>query len=225
MFKKALTGGAGVAVVLAAALCPGAGAAAAADSAPAAAPPTGQITIDVAQVNGSGCRPGSASVSVAPDNTAFTVTYSEYLAQVGRGALATDFRKNCQLGLRVNVPQGFTYAVAQADYRGFASLQAGASATQQAGYYFQGMTQTVRSSHTLRGPLEGNWQVTDRVGIEALEFAPCGSQRDFNVNTELRVSGGTSDTANTTSFVAMDSTDASFKTVYRFAWKECPVRR
>ena len=49
-------------------------------------PPTGQITIDVVTVNGSGCRIGTAAVAVSPDNKAFTVTYSEYLAQVGPDA-------------------------------------------------------------------------------------------------------------------------------------------
>jgi hypothetical protein len=49
-------------------------------------PPTDHIVIDVVTVNGSGCPPGSAAVAVSPDNTAFTVTYSQYLAQVGVGS-------------------------------------------------------------------------------------------------------------------------------------------
>lgn len=175
-------------------------------------------------VNGSGCRPGSATVAVSEDNTAFTVTYSEYLSQIGMGAKPTDFRKNCQLGLRVNVPQGYTYAVSQTDYRGFASLAPGARATQSAGYYFQGMSATARRSHSVQGPFQGDWQATDTVGIEALVFKPCGTQRDFNINTELLVSAGTSDTAATNSFMAMDSTDGNIATKYHFAWKQCPTR-
>ncbi|MCX5197963.1 DUF4360 domain-containing protein [Streptomyces sp. NBC_00249] len=212
---------AGAAAALAAAtLTTSAGAA---PGSPAAAPPE-KITIDVVQVNGSGCRPGSASVAVSPDNTAFTITYSEYLAQVGKDAKATDFRKNCQLGLNVHVPQGYTYAVTQADYRGFASLAEGASATQKASYYFQGMSDTARRSHSLSGHLQGDWQASDTVGIEALVFSPCGAQRNLNINTELVVNAGTSDTANTTSFVAMDSSDGSINTKYHFSWKVCPKR-
>ncbi|MEV4331888.1 DUF4360 domain-containing protein [Streptomyces sp. NPDC049597] len=186
--------------------------------------PPGKVTIDLVSVNGSGCRPGSATVAVAPDNTAFTITYSEYLAQVGKGAKPTDFRKNCQLGLNVYAPQGFTYAIAKADYRGFASLQNGASATQRASYYFQGMSQTAYRGHRFHGPLQGNWQVSDTAAIHALVHKPCGEQRNFNINTELLVDGGRSDTTNTTSFMAMDSTDGSFTTKYHFAWKKCPVR-
>jgi hypothetical protein len=53
-------------------------------------------------------------------------------------------------------------------------------------------------------------------------YHPCGEQRLFNINTELRVSAGTSNPATTTSFISMDSTDGSVETTYHFAWKACP---
>ncbi|KIF01801.1 hypothetical protein PL81_33575 [Streptomyces sp. RSD-27] len=218
MLRTVFTAGAAAAFA-AAALTPPAGAAAG----PSFAPPE-QITIDVVQANGSGCRPGTAAVAVAPDNTAFTVTYSDYMAQVGPGAAPTDFRKNCQLGLSLNVPQGYTYAITQADYRGFASVQQGATATQKASYYFQGMSQTVSRSHSLRGPFQDNWQVTDAVPVEALVFHPCGAKRNLNINTELLTQAGSSSAAGT-SFIAMDSTDGSITTKYHFSWKTCPQRR
>ncbi|MQS17666.1 DUF4360 domain-containing protein [Streptomyces kaniharaensis] len=184
--------------------------------------PPDRIVIDVATVNGSGCPAGTAAVAVSPDNTAFTVTYSSYLAQVGVGSKPTDFRKNCQLNLRVHVPQGFTYAIASADYRGFAHLEAGATAAQRASYYFQGQPETTYRTHRFSGPRDDNWQATDTVDIAALVFAPCGEQRNFNINTELRVGAGSSDPASTTSFMTMDSTDGSINTVYHLAWKQCP---
>ncbi|MFF4367017.1 DUF4360 domain-containing protein [Streptomyces sp. NPDC001594] len=231
MFRTVFTAGAAAALA-AAALTPSAGATTGggasfggASSGRASFAPPEQITIDVVQVNGSGCRPGSAAVAVAPDNTAFTVTYSEYLAEVGPGANPTAFRKNCQLGLSLNVPQGYTFAITQADYRGFASLHEGATATQKASYYFQGMSQTASRSHTLRGPLQDGWQVSDTVPVEALVFHPCGAKRNLNINTELLTQAGASDPAKDTSFLTMDSTDGSINTKYHFSWKPCPQRR
>nr|WP_236243113.1 DUF4360 domain-containing protein [Streptomyces sp. CC228A] len=183
--------------------------------------PPGKIVIEVATVNGSGCPAGTAAVAVAPDNTAFTVTYSDYLAQVGPGAKPTDFRKNCQLSLIVHVPHGFTYAVASADYRGYAHLEKGANAMQKASYYFQGSSDTAARTHAFRGPFDNNWQVTDETEWGQLVWAPCGVKRNFNINTELRVGAGTSDPKKTHSFIAMDSTDGDIKTVYNLAWKEC----
>jgi hypothetical protein len=190
--------------------------------APNETPPPDHITIDIVTVNGSGCPAGTAAVAVSEDNKAFTVTYSDYLAQVGVGARPTDFRKNCQLNLRVNVPQGFTYGIAQADYRGFAHLERGAYAIQKANYYFQGMSQNDSASHRYNGPHSDDWQATDQTELAAIVYSPCGEKRNFNINTELRVYPGSSNTATTTSFVSMDSTDGAIDTTYQFSWKTCP---
>ncbi|MCM1977142.1 MULTISPECIES: DUF4360 domain-containing protein [Streptomyces] len=184
-------------------------------------PPPDKIIIKVATVNGSGCPAGTTAVAVSEDNTAFTVTYSDYLAQVGGNSSPTAFRKNCQLNLVVHVPSGFTYAIASADYRGFASLQHGATATQRASYYFQGSPQTAYRNHPFNGPLNDNWQATDETDWAQLVWAPCGVQRNFNINTELRVNLGSSDPRKV-SFMTMDSTDGDISTVYHLAWKECP---
>jgi hypothetical protein len=185
-------------------------------------PPPDKIVIDVVTVNGSGCRPGTAAVAVSPDNEAFTVTYSEFLAQVGVGALPTDFRKNCQISLKVHVPSGFTYAIAQADYRGFAHLEQGATALERANYYFQGMSPTAFVEHPFAGPFTDDWQKTDVTDVAALVYHPCGELRNFNINAELRAGAGTSDPKKTTSFITMDSTDGSIITTYHFHWKTCP---
>jgi hypothetical protein len=183
-------------------------------------PPPDKIVIDVVTVNGSGCPANTAAVAVAPNNTAFTVTYSSFLARVGPGSGATDFIKNCQLNLRVHVPQGFTYAIAEADYRGYAHLEPGASGQERANYYFQGMPQTAFVKHPLNSPFDDDWQATDTTDVAALVYAPCGEERNFNVNTELKVNAGTSDPTKT-SFITMYSTDGSLTTTYHFAWKQC----
>jgi len=192
-----------------------------ASSAYADPPPNDHIVIDVITVNGSGCPAGTAAVAVSLDNTAFTVTYSNYLAQVGVGSVPTDFRKNCQLNILVHVPTGFTYAIASANYRGFASLAPGATALERANYFFQGQAPTSFIQHPFAGPMEDDWQSTDTTDLAALVFAPCGVQRNLNINTELRVAAGTSDPTRTTSFMTMDSTDGQITTTYHFAWMQC----
>ena len=107
------------------------------------------------------------------------------------------------------------------DYRGFAHLEPGAVGTQKASYYFQGSPQTTTSAHQFSGPLDDSWQATDSVDLHALVFAPCGEERNFNINTELRVNRGSSP-ASSTSFMTMDSTDGDISTIYHLAWKQCP---
>ena len=180
--------------------------------------PPGKITVDVVTVNGSGCPAGTAAVAAADDNTAFTVTYSDYTAQAGAGSTPTQFRKNCQLNLRVHYPQGFTFGIAKADYRGFAHLPRGAKGTQRASYYFSGQSATGTSIHNIASPLSDNWQFTDSTEVAEIVYAPCGMVRNLNVNTELRV---TANSSNQAAFASMDSTDGSVSTRYQFAWKRC----
>ncbi|GAA4587421.1 hypothetical protein BJY16_008233 [Actinoplanes octamycinicus] len=183
--------------------------------------PDEMMIINVVNANGSGCPDKSAKITVSPDNTAFTVTYSDYTAQVGPESSPLDFRKNCQIALDIKVPSGFTFAIAGADYRGYASLAKGAWAQEAANYYFQGHSQTTRIEHNFKGPFDDNWQRTDKVGIASLSFLSCGERRYLNINTDLRVNRGSSDARKHTSFISMDSTDASINTVYRVAWKKC----
>jgi len=182
--------------------------------------PSGKIRVEVVAVNGSGCRQGTAVVAAAPDNTAFTVTYSDFMAQVGGPSKPTDMRKNCQMGVQVYFPQGFTFAIAEADYRGFAHLMSGASGMERANYYFQGMSQTVYSSHTFPGPYNTDWQATDRAAVASLVYAQCGTSRIVNINAEIVMNAGAS-SPQATSFMTMDSTDGSVNTIYHFAWKRC----
>ena len=184
-------------------------------------PPADKMSIEVASANGSGCADDTASITISPDNQAFTISYSEYTAQVGVGADPTDFRKNCQISLNVHVPSGYTYAIASTDYRGYYRLAAGATGVEQAGYYFQGYSGTARARHDFAGPTDGDWQTTDQVGIGSLTFLKCGDTRFLNINTELRVSAGKSDPKTTTSVMTMDSTDTSLDTIYHLAWKKC----
>lgn len=187
-------------------------------------PPQDKIVIDVVTVNGSGCKTGTAAVAVSADNTAFTVTYSDYIAQIGGDAKTSDFRKNCQLNLRVHVPGGFTYAIAEADFRGYAQLAKGATGQERANYYFQGSPETLYTTHPFKGPYDNDWAATDSLDVVSLVFKPCGEERNLNVNTELKLSAGTSDPKKTPSLMSMDSTDGSISTVYHFAWKTCPKK-
>jgi len=177
-------------------------------------PPPGNITIDLKSVNGSGCQGGTTAVAMADDKTAFTVN-QHVTAQVGPGAEPTDRRVNCQLAMVANIPPGFTYAITEADHRGYAFLATGAWGLEKASYYFQGSPGTVYPQHRIDGPWDDNFVFTDETPMAALVWAPCGVKRNFNVNIELRVNAGSSDPSRTPSYLTMD-----FQ-IYHLAWKHC----
>ncbi|MFI0486591.1 DUF4360 domain-containing protein [Actinomadura sp. 9N215] len=181
----------------------------------------GGVTIEIATLTGPGCRSGTVGIALVPRRDDFTVTYADYLAQAGGSSAPTDARKYCHIALKVHVPQGFTYAISSTTYRGYASLQTGATATQSADYYFQGQPLARQYSQSLNGPHRNSWASTDEVDESQLVYSPCGEARNLNIRTELRVHQGTSDPSKV-SFIAMDSTDGTIKTTYHFAWKTCP---
>lgn len=180
--------------------------------------PAGHVTVDVVSVNGSGCPVGTTEVAMADDNSELTVTTHGFAAKVGPGVDATEGRKNCQLALSVNVPSGFTFGITRADYRGEVSLRDGAVAVQRASYYFQGNSDTTVRSHPFRGPIDDNWQTSDVTDPGSVIFAPCGTDRLFNINTELRVTAGGS---GGTSSISMNAPDNNPNAHYHFVWKRC----
>ncbi len=182
-------------------------------------PPADRIVIDVVTVNGSGCRVGTSAVAVSPDNTAFTVQFSDYAAGVGPGFGPVESRRNCQLNLRVRVPSGYTYAIAGYDHVGFLSLAQGAQAMLRSEFHFQGQSSAPLATWQFQGPREDEWQVSNRVEPAALIYAPCGEQRSLNLNTEIRVMKGASPPS-ATSFMSMDTGGRA--QLYQLVWKRCP---
>jgi len=190
-------------------------------AAPTATPCPDAITISVQTINGSGCPAGSADVKTAPDRTSFSVRYKDYKAQDGGSAAATDARKNCQLNLLVTVPQGFSYAVSEIEYRGWARLGEGATAEQNALYYFTGNSSTAETHYSINGNdkgYNGPWSNTDTV--ETLIWAPCQTQTNLNINSDLRVRANDA-AEDFTNEISMNRTDASVNTVFHFSWKRC----
>jgi Domain of unknown function (DUF4360) len=189
-----------------------------ASAAPPGSVPTGTITIESVTANGSSCRPGTTAVAISPDNQAFTVTYSAYVAQTGHGAKPSDAHQKCKLTVTVHTPAGYTFAVTQVQYRGFAEVAPGATATQRGSFSLQGDNTSTEVTRTIRGEFSDDWQ-TDSAA-STLVYVPCGKQRKLDVTTELTVDPGTSDTAKS-SWIAMDSTDGSIESTYHLAWKNC----
>jgi hypothetical protein len=182
-----------------------------------AAPPT-PVTLQVQTVNGSGCPAGTAHVTAEANNTGFRVTYDDFIAEDGGSAGVTDFRKACQISVLVHIPQGFTFAVAEAENRGRLNLPAGASALARTNYYLTGSPDNNYVDHPFSGPVSGSWRTTDETPVVALIFAPCGANYLVNLVEELRVNAGTS---NKPSFISMRRTEGDVDTFVQFQWKEC----
>ena len=187
---------------------------AAASAAPSQPP---YYTVKLIAANGSGCSPGTTQVSQVND-TEFTIAYSSYEAADGPGVPPLQNRENCLLAVQVGVPSGWTYGIAEVDYRGFAQLDNGAQGTLKANYYLAGQPYTIHHSHTIYGP-QSNYDYTfsDYVGV--VSWAPCNFNDTLNVDTSAQVFPGSN-----SSFVnelEMDATNIGLYTLYHLAFEPC----
>jgi hypothetical protein len=185
-----------------------------ASAAPASVPPW--YTVRLITANGSGCPPGTVSVSQL-NNHQFTVIYNSYIADAGNGASPGDFRKNCVLAIRIGVPSGWTFGIAQATYRGYAHLDSGATGTVEADYWLTGSSWTVPSTRPMSGPRDSTYTFTDRGPVGT--FAVCHTSTELNVDTSVRVFAGS-----TPSFyneLTMDSSDFGTHTIFNLSFAPC----
>jgi hypothetical protein len=172
-------------------------------------------SVSVVTVNGSGCPDGEGSAKLSATGASFSITTPAYIAAAGGPAGPTDFRENCQVGVRFSGIEGWTYAVTRVTATGFAYLAPAASGLTRTSLYFQGTSQTTAANLLISGPVAEPWTATETVDAADLNWAPCDSQRDLNVNTELRVIGGAGLTA---SVMVRDAVTAG-----RLVWQRCPA--
>ncbi len=166
---------------------------------------------------GSGCPAGTVSQNVAPDLKAFTLLFDSYIAEVGPGIPLNQSRKNCQVAVDLDFPQGWSYSLMTVDYRGYAALDAGVRGEQSAAYYFQGQSATARLGTTFSGPTARDYQIRDTLGITALVWSPCGLSRALNMNTQVRLSAP----AGRRGMLTTDSIDGQITHVYGIQWQRC----
>jgi hypothetical protein len=93
---------------------------------------------------GSGCPAGSVSGQLSSDLTTITLLYASFVAQAGNNIPASNYRKNCQLNVKLKYPSGWQFSVFKADYRGYAQIPKGDTGTCKATYYFSGDSRQVR---------------------------------------------------------------------------------
>ena len=179
-------------------------------------PPAEPVPIELVTVNGSGCKPGTAHVTMGPDNKSFEISYDNYIAQAGGESLPTDFRKNCQVNLRIDAPPDYSYVITDVTHLGYASLAEGATGQVRNNYYFQGMSQGTWVTHTYTGPRDDDWQATD---TNVWVPAACGEYRNLNINTEVRVRRGADKSA--LSFMTIATTGGGVRTKVGLAWRRC----
>ena len=95
-----------------------------------------QITINSVSAEGTGCPSGTVAITIPPDRTIVTLGFDEFQLGVGNGWRSADRQKTCNIHLNVHYPAGYSYAVIETTYHGFAQLDEGVNGVFETEYVF-----------------------------------------------------------------------------------------
>lgn len=180
------------------------------------APHPGGVSVESVTYNGTGCPAGSVSVVLSPDGEAMTVAFSQLFAAVGTGIAAADTSHHCKLHVKVNVPPGWSYALASVDYRGYVALDPGMTARRQSRYHISGESPVRTIASTWSGAVDDSYAVRDLgAGAPAPAYwSRCGKGKNLMIETRVDVQG-----ASGQGLVTVDAVDGE---IFHLVWQQCP---
>jgi hypothetical protein len=165
------------------------------------------IEIVSAEIGGSGCAAGTARAVLSDDKRTLSIIFDEYYGEDNEYA-------SCNIAVALSVPEGFTVALVEIDYRGYASIPdlPGRKARFRTEYFFAGDMGPVRVTNFGRGYDSSFMVLHDIVGAV---WAPCGAEVIARANTSVRTWGSGS-------FLAIDTADLTTNGItFYLDWAEC----
>lgn len=176
------------------------------------------VSLERVDYSGSGCPEGSAFGFISPDRQAFTLAFSSFIAEMGPNTSPQEKRKNCDITVGLDFPEGWQYTVFRVDYRGFALLEDGTWGRQHAIFRFRGGLLQRPSHIRLTGPYSDDYVRSDTVGLSNQGWSPCGPQaKELDIKTWIHVGGR----ARSRALLTLDSIDGAVQQTYRVAWRRC----
>lgn len=184
-------------------------------------PPEGSVYIEDIVYGGTGCPNGTVGTSIAPSGLNFGVSFDQYIAGMGEGYTRADKRKHCELRINLRVPSGYSYAIADIIYRGYAELDKGIIGTLKSRYRFQGELLEAGFSKTVRGQVDKDFAYEDTLDLESFVWSECGATAPVVLNTQIRLrstpvagpeAGGT---------IGVDSVEGKLTQEYGLVWRRC----
>jgi len=180
------------------------------------------VSIKSLHYRGSGCRPGSVVYNLSADAAAFTLIFDSYIAEGGPHTAEQDQMKACQVMIDLDYPKGWSYTVAQVDFRGYAKLDQRARAVLRTNLFFAKTMRGPALKSEFQGPYDDDYVVSDRLGIGGDHpWSGCQGRDNLTINTVAHVQAP----GRSRGLLTVDSIDGEFVQTYGLRWKKCGVAR
>jgi hypothetical protein len=168
---------------------------------------------------GTGCPAGTVAENLSADFRALTLLFDSFVAEVGPYVSRSEARKNCQLNIDLDYPQGWSYALASVEYRGYVSLDTNVSAAHSTAYYHSGKPTQATLQTNLRGPISKDFQLSDQFGLASYVWSPCDARRSLNLNTQIRIDN--SRNRHGSGLMTLEYLRSGASHRYGLVWKRC----
>lgn len=176
------------------------------------------LKLGVPAYGGNGCPGGSAAVTVSPAEDAISILFDQFIAEAGNTTGRRVDRKSCSITIPVQVPQGYSVAVFQTDYRGFNLLPGNGAYSRLDTEYFWAGIRGPRFTKMYNGPVADNYTQSNGVIATALVWTPCGASVNLRVNSSAMVQ---SNAQMEQAMMTVDSMDVSSGLIYHLQWRRC----
>jgi hypothetical protein len=186
-------------------------------SAEALAPPGFNLR-DV-RYGGSGCRSGTASVTLSESGDALLTRFGDFEAEYGPGLSRTEAQRSCQLTMTVSVPAGFQFAVISHEHRAFYSLDSRLAASVSTRVSMAGVEGATFASSRVAGPHEG-----DRSHYRddlAPRWSPCGAATALTITDTARIAPSGIASSSASGLYTGDSVDGTVTHSYGLEFRAC----
>lgn len=143
-------------------------------------PPPFTLNVRVIRAVGPGCPDGTASVSMSPDGTAFSVLFDQLVTEVAATTSPLVEETFCNVTIGVAFRGQYRVAIIGSDVRGFVAVPAGGQSTLSVQHtsifaLTSKVTQRMNFTQNFVGPRNENIMLSSRFPNEAL-WSWCGSQ-------------------------------------------------
>ncbi|KAH7069428.1 hypothetical protein FB567DRAFT_224114 [Paraphoma chrysanthemicola] len=195
---------------------------------PAAAPvrpPAGAVKVTSLDVDldGGGCKPGEASVSIVRDNSALTIIFDNFEAADGPKAGSAKSRAFCRITIGVSSP-GYALDIDTVDFRGYVLLEKGVEASLVSRWKWvdkngvdlkgKGNVQKI-----VQGPFNNDVLLHKNGELSDNEPSVCQKKdAKLQISLSATVSSGTSQK---NGYVQGSAQDIGFGETLNLSWKKC----
>ena len=185
---------------------------------------------------GTGCPAQSVYADLSSDAKVLTLRLPYWFVQYGPSVPMSENRKTCNLNVDLDYPAGWSFAVADFEYSGYAVLDAGIVGQFSLKTKFSGSGNSPANmktfAGTIAGPFEDNFRLRNGMSLPAasspapapdsLLWSPCGIKRSLQLYNQARLGAAGRVPRNAEGLLTVDTVDEDPKIKYMLLWRRCP---